>query len=410
MRTLRHTSILFSLLLLCCTQLVANNNGNTPRGTTTSAPYSIGDYYNEDGLEGVVFATSEDGRCGTILSLVESKGVRQWASTPEAQKRHFGTSSLSDGMENFRIIANLEGWQTHFPAFAYCASLGDGWYLPSIHELKEFLFNPLVNPAVSKTLFELNATPLPNKDKWKDYWSSTEFEKQYASGEFCAYGINTKNGVSKDNGKSRYATVRAVATFPKSQTHTSTTATTSAPYAIGDYYNDGKLKGVVCEVDEQGLHGKLISLQQYNQKIYWALGEERQKVIGATDKLDGKKNMKIVTAIEGWKELYPAFEWCASLGKEWYLPAINELTTLFSDSAAIDAINTALYSKLAPLLHPIGSWNDYWSSTEVSTIYTPDEEFEGEISANALGFYLYDSAAHSASKGSDLCVRAMAVF
>lgn len=408
MTPFRQTSLLFSLLMLCCTPLVANNN--TPRGTKTSAPYAIGDYYNEDGLEGVVFAISEDGKSGTILSLSEVKGVRQWASTPEAQRRFFDASSISDGMANFQIVENLEQWQTHFPAFAYCASLGEGWYLPSIHELKEILLNPLIYPIINKTLTQLNATPLPDKNTWVDYWSSTEFERQYASGEFCAYGVNTKNGITKDNGKSRYAKVRAVAAFPRPSTPISIPYTTSAPYAIGDYYNDGSLKGVVCEVDQQGQHGKLISLQQLSQKSHWALGEERQKVIGATDKSNGKKNMEIVMTIERWDEQYPAFAWCASLGQGWYLPAINELTTLFSNQEAIEKINATLHSKLSPTLHTIGTWNDYWSSTELPTIYTPDEEFGGEITANALGFYLYDSAAHPVAKGSDLCVRAMAVF
>lgn len=409
MGTLRHV-FLGLFLTLFNTSIFADNTTTVQLGTPTTAPYAIGDYYNEEGLEGVVFAISDDGTSGTIVSLSEVKGVRRWAASVDAQRRYFGASNLSDGMENQRIIENFEEWQTHFPAFAVCAALGEGWYLPSVHELKEFLLSPKVYSAVNNTLQQLGAKPLPSNERWVDYWSSTEYDKQYASGEYCAWGINSHNGVTKDNGKSRYAAVRAVAKFPKSIQQPKPSNTTTAPYSVGDYYNDGTLRGVVCEVNEQGTHGKLISLGQHTQKLYWAVGEEQQKVIGATNQHDGRENMKVVCATDGWEQQYPAFAWCASLGEGWYLPAIDELAALYSDQSTIDLINATLYERLSPLLNALGTWNEYWSSTEVATIYTPDEEFEGEVTANAQAFYLYDAAAHSAAKGSDLCVRAMAWF
>lgn len=45
---------------------------------------------------------------------------------------------------------------------------------------------------------------------------------------------------------------------------------------------------------------------------------------GATDRTDGMKNMRTIMRIDGWREKYPVFAWCASLGDGWYLPAIDE--------------------------------------------------------------------------------------
>ena len=37
---------------------------------------------------------------------------------------------------------------------------------------------------------------------------------------------------------------------------------TSAPYQVGDYYNDGVKDGIVFEVSEGGMHGKIISMRE----------------------------------------------------------------------------------------------------------------------------------------------------
>ena len=60
------------------------------------------------------------------------------------------------------------------------------------------------------------------------------------------------------------------------------------------------------------------------------------------------------------KDKYPAFEWCRSKGKDWYLPAIKELKLLLFNSDVRDAVNNTLKQQGGTLLPKFSCW----SSTE----------------------------------------------
>ncbi|MBQ6869578.1 MAG: hypothetical protein IJO17_03845, partial [Alistipes sp.] len=129
---------------------------------------------------------------------------------------------------------------------------------------------------------------------------------------------------------------------------------TTAPYAVGDYYNDGVKEGVVFEIWGNGNSGKIVSMKQSAEKLQWSSdGAERKKLIGADSETDGALNMAVVKAISGWESKYPAFKWCADLGEGWYLPAKEELLTIYNNKTAIDA---NLTEKIVT--------NYHWSSTE----------------------------------------------
>ncbi len=109
---------------------------------------------------------------------------------------------------------------------------------------------------------------------------------------------------------------------------------------IGDKYSRKGKEGVVFYITSDGLHGKIVSEDE--TQCAWST---ENVSTGATDKNDGMANMKKIQAISGWHEKYPAFAWCADKGDGWYLPALNELKTLYE-------------SKTVELSY----W--YWSSTE----------------------------------------------
>jgi hypothetical protein len=83
---------------------------------------------------------------------------------------------------------------------------------------------------------------------------------------------------------------KAVATT--TTTSTSLSSITTGPYKVGDYYNDGKKEGVVFWVDESGKHGKIVSLTE-SRSLQWS--KEEKRLIGADDKVDGAKNMAVVS-------------------------------------------------------------------------------------------------------------------
>lgn len=135
-------------------------------------------------------------------------------------------------------------------------------------------------------------------------------------------------------------------------------------YKVGDYYDDGKKQGVVFWVDETGTMGKIVSLTQSKQQ--WCSDEEYQRKIntGANNEQYGLINQLKIAQINGWREKYPAFKWCADQGEGWYLPAIGELQTLLLNDAVYNAVNRTLEAKGATKLFNKDSLACYWSSTE----------------------------------------------
>ena len=134
-------------------------------------------------------------------------------------------------------------------------------------------------------------------------------------------------------------------------------------YKVGDYYDDGKKKGVVFYVDSSGQHGKIVSLDQVKKK--WCSDTQYYKdiVVGASSISDGKANTDKVMSRSDSAE-YPAFVWCRAKGKDWYLPAIDELKLLLLDSSVHQAVNSTLKEHRGDRLIKIGKWEGYWSSTE----------------------------------------------
>lgn len=99
-------------------------------------------------------------------------------------------------------------------------------------------------------------------------------------------------------------------------------------YAIGDYYEDGEVRGVVCDLSEDRMHGLLLSLDEV--WLPWSTFRKPDlQAVGATDHADGMANMRAVERYIAVNDLswdaFPAFAWCRAKGEGWYLPAIDEL-------------------------------------------------------------------------------------
>ena len=133
-------------------------------------------------------------------------------------------------------------------------------------------------------------------------------------------------------------------------------STTAKTYNVGDYYDDGKKQGVVFEVSADGKHGKIVCLRESAKELQWSSDSiEQMRLICANSKTDGAYNMAKVKSIAGWREKYPAFAWCADLSEGWYLPANDELLTIYSNKSVIEK---TISSKGRDGLHYC------WSSTE----------------------------------------------
>ena len=163
-----------------------------PKPVPPAKTYKVGDLYDENGKLGVVFEVSADGKHGKIVSLV--KVVLEWANEKfDSWREEIGAYSETNGAVNMAVVQRIPNWRGKYPAFAWCADLGEGWYLPAIDELK----------AIYDIRNILNA-------KYDNYWSSTE-NKGYG---FSAWGVGMRSldyTYYGDKYRSNY--VRAVSAF-----------------------------------------------------------------------------------------------------------------------------------------------------------------------------------------------------
>ena len=181
-------------------------------GQPAQGPYKVGDYYNENGKEGVVFWVDASGEHGKIISLTESSKI-QWASVESEQKRLIGADDEENGANNMAKVRQIYDWQSKYPAFKWCADLGEGWYLPAIEELKLFTLDETVRNAINQTLATKGGTKIPDigmPHYW--YWSSTESNVKFG-GEFCAWYVYMYGGYTLSSRKSLSNYVRAVSAF-----------------------------------------------------------------------------------------------------------------------------------------------------------------------------------------------------
>ncbi|MBO5234406.1 MAG: DUF1566 domain-containing protein [Alistipes sp.] len=181
----------------------------------TKGPYKVGDYYNENGKKGVVFwvdASGKYGSHGKIVSLTES-GTLQWSSDDYEQTKLIGAKSETDGAYNMSVVKKISNWQSKYPAFKWCADLGEGWYLPAINELKMFTCDNDIRNAVNQTLADKDGTKIPDIGTEHWYWSSTEENYLHGSTEFCAWHVHMYSGDTDYRYKGGYYYVRAVSAF-----------------------------------------------------------------------------------------------------------------------------------------------------------------------------------------------------
>ena len=335
--------------------------------------YNIGDIVTIAGVQGIVFQTSP------VVKIVSVKSTTAtWGPVGVDTKANEGFK----GKTNSDKIKLLSDWRTKYPAFRWCADLGEGWYLPSHHELKTICKHDFV---INKRLKSIHMPEIG----LDCLWSSVEAFSN------IAFLFNLASGATGTATKSESYGVRAVRVIEGVAAATSTKR-----YNVGDYYSEDGLQGVVFEVSADGKSGKIVSLNQ--SAAAWTTDSSCQNgYISSSDWNDGTFNMPFVKLVSSWQTKFPAFKWSADLGSRWYLPAYNELKLFTLDDDVRDAVNRTLVANGGTKIYGKGSGAGYWSSTEAW-------EKTGALYVDmdcVNGTQLTDK-----SKGSTLYVRAIATF
>ena len=168
---------------------------------TVPSEWSVGDYYNLNGVEGIVFRVSADGASGKVVSLDES--LKYWAV--DASVKTFANRE-DDGKYNTSTVCGMYDYPANYPAFEWCVSKGEGWYMPAVDELLEVYGNKDLIDAAMKAH---GGEPLPST-----CWSSTEsFEYPDENAFYVTYTESTGRASSMGDSKDYEDNVRAVFAF-----------------------------------------------------------------------------------------------------------------------------------------------------------------------------------------------------
>lgn len=149
-------------------------------------------------------------------------------------------------------------------------------------------------------------------------------------------------------------------------------------YKVGDAYPYGGFydkKGVVFEVSNDGKSGKILCLQRW-PNIEWST---ETRVVYANNEYNGRVNMADVKRRDNTFAKYPAFSKVHGLNPQgttytaeskgiWYLPADNELSSIYKEGNQEKIARTL---EALGLETPFLSQTSAWSSTE---IYSPNQD------------------------------------
>ena len=165
---------------------------------TTKGPYKVGDFYNENGKQGVVFEVSADGMHGKIVYLKKIFDNDYW-SRPKSKMKFVGATNEDDGEMNMQIIQGVEDWRTSYPLFAACGALGSGWYLPAINELKRiWMHRDKINVAIeSRNSWDNHEYKYQTVKAEEFYGSSTEVDKKSFK-SWCTYRGDVSSGKKRE--------------------------------------------------------------------------------------------------------------------------------------------------------------------------------------------------------------------
>ena len=170
--------VIFAILAICVTLFVllmstdesksnSSLSSTNPLQDLTSAPYVVGDYYNDGDKQGIVFEISADSIHGKIVNL-HDLGETTW------HKAHLA-----------------------------CKNLGEGWHLPSMAEWESMLQN---KSTLTVALMEID-----DESYFKPYyWTSDDWNFEPT----CAFFVGTlKQGFTPSPKSESRVNVRAVHDF-----------------------------------------------------------------------------------------------------------------------------------------------------------------------------------------------------
>lgn len=142
--------------------------------------YAVGDYYNLNGLKGIVYKLTEDGKHGMIVSIDSHKGAWSMADVDVA----IGCGDKNNGLINCQKVWALPALATDYPGFQWVkqknnnATTGTIWYVPSIYELYDLYVavcgtDGMKDKAIFNKYMTDNKLPVIENELWSSMEATT---------------------------------------------------------------------------------------------------------------------------------------------------------------------------------------------------------------------------------------------
>ena len=243
-----------------------------PISSSSSGTYNIGDLVTVNGVKGIVFQTSPVVK---IVSVAET--LAKWSVVDECTY-----ARDKNGKLNMEIIKTIPDWQSKYPAFKWCADFGDGWYLPSLYELKQIY---ALKETVNEALMANNFKQLGSMDEHGGIWSSSE------SSDFDLMAFKACFGFSEifvqDLSKSGTEAVRAVLALEEgTSSQTSLTTSYDIPsiemvYVAGGSFTMGATREQKADANSDEKPAHKVSLLSYYIGKYEVTQAQWRAVMGS---------------------------------------------------------------------------------------------------------------------------------
>jgi hypothetical protein len=102
-----------------------------------------GDVLQVNGVKGVVFNVNEDGSHGQMMSVKAFRAKKNLYCSKLSDLKGIIMHDENDGKANtnelFAYVSAKKVSLNNYPVYSWCKSLGDGWYIPAVNQVKAFV-------------------------------------------------------------------------------------------------------------------------------------------------------------------------------------------------------------------------------------------------------------------------------
>ena len=175
----------------------SSSSSSSYSSSNYGSSYRVGDICTINGVQGVVFEVDSSGRHGKVVSVKASGYDRAWALGAE-QRKFIGATDHYDGEKNMAVVKRQSDWRNKYPAFAWCADLGDGWYLPAKEELAKIRANKSsIESKLSRNLDVFIWSSTENNETYQDEYCSWDMSNVGSFATYCKSRTNVVFAVHK---------------------------------------------------------------------------------------------------------------------------------------------------------------------------------------------------------------------